>query len=437
MSSLTSCPKCFGYGSPFNSKSTKPCKPCSGTGLIKSSPPALHHDDDRNRKNVIIVGSGIAGPSLYLALRHRGISSVILDKDTSKSSRSQGYGLTLQQGMRAMRFLGFEEVQGSCYSDRHVVMDVGGEVKGEWGRRKWKGRETGKHNVHISRIGLRDMVLGGIREEDVRWNCGVVKVEETGEGCRVETEGGEVFEGNFVVGCDGIRSRTREYLIEDGLNFLGTYVILGILKRPENEITDGKTVFQVSDGSTRFYSMPFDSESYMWQLSFILDGEEEGREIKEQDLKELAKEKCSGWKWAEPMLASTPSSNITGYNVYDRDVVPDFGGSDTRKVTCIGDAAHPMSPFKGQGANQAVIDAVGLGRAIKKFYHDVEKGRVERNNSGIMLKEFEREMMQRAGGKVMKSREAAEFLHSPLVLEEGDVTRGGVFNATKKAKTEE
>ena len=126
------------------------------------------------------------------------------------------------------------------------------------------------------------MVLGGVREEDVRWNCGVVKVEETGEGCRVETEGGEIYEGDFVVGCDGIRSRTREYLIEDGLNFLGTYVILGILKRPENEITDGKTVFQVSDGSTRFYSMPFDSESYMWQLSFVLDGEEEGREIREQ-----------------------------------------------------------------------------------------------------------------------------------------------------------
>lgn len=143
-SSLISCSTCKGYGSPFNSKSTKNCKSCSGLGVIPSSSPInLRSDSEKFKKNVIIIGAGIGGPSLYIALRQRGISSLILDRDPSPLSRSQGYGLTLQQGVRAVRQLGFDVdnlvggESGECvYSDRHLVMDVEGEVKGEWGRRK-------------------------------------------------------------------------------------------------------------------------------------------------------------------------------------------------------------------------------------------------------------------------------------------------------------
>lgn len=57
--------------------------------------------------SVAVVGGGIGGCALALALQQRGISVQIFEKDDSFDARAQGYGLTMQQGMRTLRQLGF------------------------------------------------------------------------------------------------------------------------------------------------------------------------------------------------------------------------------------------------------------------------------------------------------------------------------------------
>jgi 2-polyprenyl-6-methoxyphenol hydroxylase-like FAD-dependent oxidoreductase len=94
-------------------------------------------------------------------------------------------------------------------------------------------------------------------------------------------------------------------------------------------------------------------------------------------------------------------------------------------ITLIGDAAHPMSPFKGQGANQALLDAIQLSRSI--YIHC--KSSSDWKDHGIrtqVLTAFEKDMIDRSSVKVKESRAAAEFLHSDVVLQEGNITRGGV-----------
>ena len=93
-----------------------------------------------------------------------------------------------------------------------------------------------------------------------------------------------------------------------------------------------------------------------------------------------------------------------------------------KQITLIGDAAHPMSPFKGQGANQALLDALALARAISNGCRPKSQWRT----SGIkntILSQFETEMLARTASKVIESAEAAKFLHSEVVLREGNEPR--------------
>ena len=82
-----------------------------------------------------------------------------------------------------------------------------------------------------------------------------------------------------------------------------------------------------------------------------------------------------------------------------------------------------MSPFKGQGANQALLDALALARGITKGCRPLSQWR-EAGVRESVLTEFESEMLQRSATKVKDSAEAAEFLHSDVVLFEGDEPRG-------------
>lgn len=93
-------------------------------------------------------------------------------------------------------------------------------------------------------------------------------------------------------------------------------------------------------------------------------------------------------------------------------------------MTLIGDAAHPMSPFKGQGANQALLDALSLARTLYK------KGTPVEGSATTTLREFEAEMLPRSAAKVKASAEAARFLHTDVAIYEGDMSRGDAARIT-------
>jgi hypothetical protein len=147
---------------------------------------------------------------------------------------------------------------------------------------------------------------------------------------------------------------------------------------------------------------------------------------------------------------------MSGYPVYDRDVLdpttlrpPDH---KKRRVTLMGDAAHPMTPFKAQGANQAVADAVLLARCLTEGVHKFgtiagvveslsvfEQVRtcsrlcispnpgllvlpIAQSNYSLTLRKTDtflahsQKMLQRANRVVKSSREKAREMHSPLAL---------------------
>ena len=416
------------------------CVNCKGSGLVRSSTKPL--PDKENYPHVAIIGAGIGGVALAVACLHRDIPFTLYERDSGFDERSQGYGLTLQQASRAIAGLGIISLEDGVVSTRHLVHTTDGKVIAEWGVRKWLPSDANtapkRTNVHIARQSLRLALLEQLGGHDaVHWGHQLVGFEEREDACidlsfQVDNEVKNA-KSDLIVGADGIRSSVRKLLIDEAtspLRYLDCIVILGIcplenIKDVDSSLLDSATVFQTANGNERIYMMPYSSNSIMWQLSFPMT-EKEAKALSAQGPQTLKEEAIRRCQWHKPIpqiLAATHENQVSGYPVYDRALLePELLEKGTN-VTLIGDAAHPMSPFKGQGANQALLDALALARGIKKGCKPSSQWR-EAGIRNSVLTEFESDMLKRSAIKVKDSAEAAQFLHSDIVLYEGDEPRG-------------
>ncbi|RVU86359.1 FAD-dependent monooxygenase [Leucothrix sargassi] len=421
------------------------CADCAGSGLLAAE--RFHEPDTEHYPHVAIIGGGIGGVALAVALLHRGIPFTLYERDESFNARAQGYGLTLQQASKAIHGLGIFQLEKGVVSTRHVVHDTEGKLLGEWGIRKWLQTDAPEQpnvnsakrsNVHISRQALRASLMGRLVDSDkVQWSHQLLDWQSNDDGkLNLNFQVGSAqkqAQADLVVGADGIRSTVRRLLISDAetpLRYLGCIVILGIcplsaLGDLDSPLLDSATVFQTANGHERMYMMPYDAESVMWQLSFPMT-EEEAKTLSQQGAEALKAEASRRTQWHSPIpqiVGATKAELVSGYPVYDREVLTPEQIAQHERITLIGDAAHPMSPFKGQGANQALLDALLLARTIAKGcgpYTDWKETGLRES----VLNEFEVEMLKRSAVKVKDSAEAASFLHSEVALHESDEPRG-------------
>jgi salicylate hydroxylase len=418
----------------------EPCLNCSGSGLVDATSPTLI--DKENYPHIAIIGGGIGGIALAVACLHRGIPFTIYERDSGFDARSQGYGLTLQQASKAIEGFGIFNLEKGIISTRHVIHTPTGEIISEWGSRNriqaTPQKASKRRNIHISRQALRLALLEQLGGHDkIEWNHQLVDLKETknkGINLNFNVNGQmKTAKADLVIGADGIRSTVRKLLIGEEtapLRYLGCIVILGIcllkdLKDLESSLLDAATVFQTANGNERIYMMPYSLDSVMWQLSFPMP-ENEAKALNKKGVKALKVEACLRTQWHTPIpeiLAATSETLITGYPVYDRELLTSKLLEKGNQITLIGDAAHPMSPFKGQGANQALLDALALARGITKGCGPSSRWRKDGIRKSV-LTDFEAEMLSRSASKVKDSAEAAQFLHTEIDLTDDGKPRG-------------
>ena len=352
------------------------------------------------RLRVVIVGAGLGGLTLANFLRQRcdAFDIKVFERDPGAHARPQGYSISLKDpgGLVPLRRLGlYDEVH--TYSS--VVETFA--ILAQDGRELLTLREdpTSPHvSLRVPRKELRDALLRGVRE-DVAFGETCTGYARNDDGPTVAFAGGKEVAADLVVGCDGVHSAIRKQMIGDARHYLGIASIQGrCAKAPLGLALEGGPVMVLGNASTLF--MLKAEQGVGWSLTTRAP-EKQFDGVCQAALKEHAVAATRGWapKFESVVGGSDPSDLLSLGGFYDKEPLHK---ARTQRIVLLGDAAHPMSPFRGEGANMAMQDALVLADALVKSGANLEAA----------LSCYEREMLQRSRKYVLLSRKAAREMHS-------------------------
>lgn len=303
---------------------------------------------------VLIAGGGIGGLATAISLRRQGVDLVVLEQ--ARELREVGAGITLWiNAMRALRKLGLAEAVADAgvpasdgvvrtWRGRALTRSIGGELSARYG----------EVVVAMHRADLQRVLLGAVGPGVIKLGHRATGFEQHADSVTVRLADGGREHGDVLVGADGIWSRVRAQLHGDERpRYAGYTVWRGVIPFAH----DGKMLESWGRG-TRFGVVPIGSGRVYW---FATANAPEGSHAEgghKQELLRRFKE------WHDPIpevLERTPESAILRDDLYERKPLKRWGQG---RVTLLGDAAHPMTPNLGQGACQAIEDAVVLARYL-------------------------------------------------------------------------
>jgi salicylate hydroxylase len=343
---------------------------------------------------VAIIGGGIGGLAAANALSRAGIEVAVYE--AAAELREIGAGVALHpNAMKVLRALSLED----------KVRAVAG--RSDWAlSRNWKtGRiitrtsrqqqaaSFGAQGTTAHRADLLDVLAGGLPDDVVTLGKRCQAVLSDGDVAVARFADGTAAEADIIVGADGIHSRVRESLFgPDAPRFTGKICYRSIV--PAAAVPGappGTDVAQWLGPHGTIVLYPLRGTELINVVAHYDDaGYRHESWIAECDGAEVL-ERYAGWHESVLRLLSAAGTWYK-WALYDRDPIPRW----TRgRVTLLGDAAHAMLPYLGQGACQALEDSAVLATALA-----AEPGEPARG-----LARYERTRRPRASSVVLTARE--------------------------------
>lgn len=321
---------------------------------------------------IAIVGAGPGGLTLARLLHLSGIHATVFEREQGPLERPQGGTLDLHEdsGLLAVQraALGKEFQRIARYDDQ------GSRLLDKAGRVLFEEPDAGAGNrPEVDRTALRDMLLASLPADTVQWGCALrdVRLQEGGR-WNLLFANGEAGPFDLVVGADGAWSRVRPLLSPykpqySGLTFIefgiddvdrGHPALAQLVGRGKLEVQgDGKEVIAQRNGNAHIrgyaiFRVPADWAAQRFDFASPAS-------VRSGLLEEFA-----GYADAVTDLFRASNDHFVARPIHALPVGHCW--VNRRGLTLLGDAAHVMSPFGGEGVNAAMRDAAELAAALAR-----------------------------------------------------------------------
>lgn len=369
-----------------------------------------------DNKQIAIIGGGPGGLTLARLLQLKGANVHVYERDTDRSVRQQGATLDLHEesGLRAITEAGLLSEFRKHYrpgadllrvTDEHAVIHYD-EHQEQYG----KDFGEAHFRPEIDRGPLRDILIGSLLPGTVVWNSQFTTMERTGAGWTIHFKNGAAVYADLVVAADGANSRVRPYITDIASNYSGMTVIEGNIYNAAHNapqlhaLTKGGKVFALGndksiilsakgDGSLSFYTGTWEDEQWLRDCGIDFNDKEQ--------VYSWFRTRFADWgmQWHE--LFATDKSYFIPRPMYHYTGLQQWPVSGN--ITMLGDAAHRMPPYAGEGVNMAMLDALELSHHLTLSEHaDMQSS----------IAAFEQDMCTRAAEVTAFTLQQMQALHS-------------------------
>lgn len=353
--------------------------------------------------DVAIIGGGLGGLTLACVLHRHGIEAIVYERDFGPECRGQGGSLDLhpESGQHALAAAGLADAFATIArpeAQQIRILDPAGTTLA-----KWQPPAGTMGRPEVDRAQLRTLLINTLPDQMIAWGHQLERADQNSGGWRLQLASGGVAECELLIGADGGRSTIRNLLTDADLTELNTAYELWIthpdrvhplvaemvgpgslwclgdeLNLAAQRDGDGRIRVMVSTRSRFEPDLSGDWPSVLAHLHQLY----------------------TGW---EPQLLSILDACDPGIIIRRTSAHTPIPLTWPHRpgVTLLGDAAHLMPPV-GEGANQAMLDAALLGRAI-----------ADHDDHDAALLDYEQEMIDRTAAVAHDSLTMEKMILSP------------------------